>query len=231
MGEALRNPDALLTLAARAAAPHLAQRDLPVLPTDLWEVLQRYMCKKSQIELFSDYKGHFDNGQLRWHTQYKDGRKHGEDKEYYTDGQLQWNILYKDGKVHGECKEYYMNDQLKWNRPYKDDKQHGETKEYYGNGQLKWHLHYKDGKMHGECKEYYSGDQLLWHKFYEDNVCIKTYLDDPYAEDSGHRWRSPTHFSHKPPPHSGRTSHSGMSLCYPRSCGRSCSDTWARRDR
>ena len=100
----IRGPDRLMTQAARALAPHLTQHDVSVLPVDVREVLQRYMGKERQIELFSDYKMYYANGQLRWHDHYKDGKVHGESKEYYEDGQLSWHTHYKDGKPHGECK-------------------------------------------------------------------------------------------------------------------------------
>ena len=141
----LRSPDALLTLAARAVAPRLTQRDVSVLPTDLWEVLQRYMYKKRQIELFSDYKEYYETGQLYQHTHYKDCRKHGEDKEYYMDGQLMWHDHYKDGKYHGESKWYYSNGQLRWHNHHKDDERHGFCKQYYGNGDLQRVTEWEDG--------------------------------------------------------------------------------------
>ncbi len=142
-------PDSLVTQAARALAPRLTSDDLPVLPVDLYEVLQRYMGRGKQIELFSDYKYYHDNGQLCWHWHYKDGKKHGESKRYYESGQLMWHTHYKDGKKYGESKAYYED------------------------GQLKWHYHYKDGKKHGKGKEYYKSGKLWWHRYYKDGVCIK----------------------------------------------------------
>ena len=55
------------------------------------------MGKERQIELFSDYKKYYDNGQLQWHCHYKDGKKHGESKWYNPNGRLCWHEQYNDG--------------------------------------------------------------------------------------------------------------------------------------
>tara|TARA_B100001057_G_C22360216_1_gene760571 strand:+ start:359 stop:643 length:285 start_codon:yes stop_codon:yes gene_type:complete len=55
----------------------------------------------------TDYnKGYYENGQLRWEGNIKDGKIEGLWKWYYENGQLQCEGNYKDGKGEGLWKEY-----------------------------------------------------------------------------------------------------------------------------
>ena len=42
-------------------------------------------------------RGYYENGNLGWEIPYKNGKKHGLDKDYYVNGNLKWEILYKNG--------------------------------------------------------------------------------------------------------------------------------------
>ena len=141
----------LLNLCARFVAPQLTRAQLPLLPVeDLRETLQRHMDKKKQIKLFHDHKEWNDDGQLVFHVQYnKEGRQHGELKEWYRNGRLFRHIYYKNGKRHGEFKWWYKDGQLWYHDHWKDGKEHGEFTLWCPNGQLERHNHWKDGKQQG----------------------------------------------------------------------------------
>ena len=156
------DPETLVMQSARAAAPHLTAADLSLLPRDLWEVLQRYMDRERQIELFSESRKYIKNGQLQYQCRYKDGVRHGECKSYhYGNGRLAWHRHYKDDRLHGESKEYYSDGQLLQHCHYKNGNKHGDLERYYEGGQLMWHIHYKDGNRHGEYNVYNEDGQLI----------------------------------------------------------------------
>ena len=50
------------------------------------------------------------------------GRKQGEFKYWYENGQLRIHKFYRDGKLYGESKSWYDNGQLETHRFFKDGK-------------------------------------------------------------------------------------------------------------
>ena len=67
-------------------------------------------------EIFENY----ENGQLKYKSNFKDGELDGLDESYYENGKLYIKSNIKDGKEDGLYEEYYENGQLKYKRNYKD---------------------------------------------------------------------------------------------------------------
>ena len=71
----------------------------------------------------------------------------GRSVSYYENGQLTFKGNFKDGKPDGLSETYYENGQLWIKGNYKDGKKDGLEEWYYENGQLTQRANYKDGKL------------------------------------------------------------------------------------
>ncbi|CAI8322034.1 MAG: Uncharacterised protein [Polaribacter sp. SA4-10] len=73
----------------------------------------------------------FENGQLKYKSNYKDGKRSGLEEEYYESGQLEYKTIYKDGKENGLYEKYYENGKLEHKANYKDGKKNGFSERYF----------------------------------------------------------------------------------------------------
>ena len=89
----------------------------------------------------------YENGQLRFETNFKDGEKHGLQRNWHVNGQLEAETNFKDGKQDGMQKVWHENGQLKSETNYKDGKEDGLVREWYENGQVLYEKKYNDGKL------------------------------------------------------------------------------------
>ena len=94
-------------------------------------------------EIFENY----NNGQLYYKINFKDGKQDGLSEWYYENGQLQYKDNFKDGNRDGLSEFYYENGQLQRKANYKDGELDGLEESYYKNGQLKEKGNYKDGDI------------------------------------------------------------------------------------
>ena len=107
---------------------------------------------------------YYNNGQIQWKTNYKDGKEQdGLWEGYYYDGQLEKKGNIKDGKEDGLWEYYWENSRLKKKGYFKDGKPDGFWEYYYEHGQLERKGNYKDGKKYG-----------LWEYFNKDGSLEKT---------------------------------------------------------
>ena len=120
------------------------------------EEITYYKDKLFTGEIFENY----DNGQLKFKRNFKDGELDGLDEIYYRNGQLKFKNNYKDGKQDGLYEKHFKNGQLKTKANHKDGKYDGLREEYYKNGQLKFKSDYKDGKKSGISLYYYKNGRL-----------------------------------------------------------------------
>ena len=74
---------------------------------------------------FTQKKGYYKNGQLRYEGEWLGGKPHGHGKYYDEKGQLRYEGECQDGKPHGHGKEYDENGQLLYEGEWKDGKPHG----------------------------------------------------------------------------------------------------------
>tara|TARA_A100001388_G_C28541743_1_gene390576 strand:- start:90 stop:452 length:363 start_codon:yes stop_codon:yes gene_type:complete len=64
---------------------------------------------------------------------------------YYENGQLEYSKNYKNGQSEGLHKSWYENGQLKTSGNYKNGQREGLHKSWYENGQLKYSRNFKNG--------------------------------------------------------------------------------------
>ena len=65
---------------------------------------------------------------------------------YSKIGQVEGKYEIKDGKPHGEWKNYYENDQVVGESNYKNGKPHGKFVRYYKDGKVRAEYTFKNGK-------------------------------------------------------------------------------------
>ena len=102
------------------------------------------------------------------------GKREGEYLTYYENGQLKYKSNYKEGVLEGEWLYYHDNGQLRFKENYKDGKLEGEWLYYHDNGQLRFKRNWKDGKKEGEWLYYHETGQLETTEIYKDGELIKT---------------------------------------------------------
>jgi len=102
-----------------------------------------------------DYNKEKSNFEVREEiTYYKGTPFTGEIFKNYENGQLQYKRNFKDGKEDGLFESYYKKGQLEFKINYKDGKQDGLSEGYYKNGQLQYKYNFKDGKQDGLSESY-----------------------------------------------------------------------------
>ena len=97
----------------------------------------------------------YENGQLKYKGNFKDGKQVGLWKFYYDAGQLRSKGVFKNGKQDGLIEKYYENGQLQAKRNYKDGQIVDELMEsFHDDGRLWKRENYKDGLLHGISENY-----------------------------------------------------------------------------
>jgi len=103
---------------------------------------------------------YYDNGNTRFKSELKNGRREGKAFEYYESGELETEENYVDDLREGESFEYYESGKLMWEVNFVDDNLEGKASEYYESGELLSQGSFKDGKIEGEIIEYYRNGNI-----------------------------------------------------------------------
>ena len=88
----------------------------------------------------------YDNGQLEYESNYKNGKKNGLMKRWYKSGSVHYEKNYNDGEMDGLQELFHKNGQLEMRGNYTDGERDGVFKYYSENGQLKYEKKYKNGE-------------------------------------------------------------------------------------
>jgi len=111
----------------------------------------------------------YENGQLQYEANFKDGKVDGLYRDWYEDGQLQYETNCKDGYLDGLNRGWYENGQLYFTKNYKYGMKHGIMRHWFRNGQLMVEYNYKDGKSNGICRNWHENGQLWFEMMYKDD--------------------------------------------------------------
>jgi len=110
---------------------------------DVRKEITHYKDNPFTGEIFENY----ENGQLSYKENFKDGKKDGLSESYYENGQLRHKNNFKHGKhIDGLCEIYNENGQLVYKTNHKDGEQNGPFAVYKDDGTLSFKGTYKDGK-------------------------------------------------------------------------------------
>ena len=104
-------------------------------------------------------------------------------RDWYENGQLQYDGNFKDGKRDSLCRTWYEDGQLMYDNNFKDGKRDGLSREWYENGQLKFEYNFKDGKEDGLCRGWHENGQLKNEYNYKDG----TLIDDRCYDENGNK--------------------------------------------
>ena len=119
----------------------------------------------------------YANGKLKSRTNFQPksdgGEYHGAVEEYYENGQLEYKYNYKDGKLDGAVEEYYENGQLELKFNFKDGKEDGIHESYDETGQLRYTKNYKDGKSDGLRVSYLPNGKILFKTCYKNDEEVR----------------------------------------------------------
>lgn len=92
-----------------------------------------------------EYKTWFDNGDIRMHCFFIDGKVNGEFKMWRKNSQIYEHSFYVNGDRHGECKLWHTNGILSLHCLFMNGKQHGEYKSWKPSGKLETHCFFSNG--------------------------------------------------------------------------------------
>lgn len=92
-----------------------------------------------------------------------------EEKKYFDNGQLEFKVDLKQGKRDGISHRYYENGQLRAKQRWKDGSPDGLSEHYFPNGQMSLTGNWREGKAQGMWKEYYESGKLKSERFYLDS--------------------------------------------------------------
>lgn len=174
--------ETLLELCCRQVARRIKKEDVPYIPSDLYESIQRHMERRRMVAVFDVHRTWHKNGQLSREYAYKDGRGHGMWRRWSRDGQLIDEERHINGKICGLATKWYYGAGLLMETEYKHGKPHGLLKVYFLNGNLANQTEFKEGDHHGMSREwnehgrlmreaeYRNGSLYRWRKFVGNTV-------------------------------------------------------------
>ena len=116
--------------------------------------------KKIVLPINGSIKTSNSRGEIRVMV-YKNGKKHGVERQYYTDGQLWVETTYNNGDKNGLNKRWYKNGELALECTYHKNTIHGNYQKWYDNGQLWEKSTYQNAKLISQNKWYKDGKPAL----------------------------------------------------------------------
>lgn len=120
----------------------------------------------------------YEEGQLKFEKNYKDGRASGTWNFFYENGQKQKVESYKDGIEHGNFIDWEINTGLvKSKEGFNNGRKIYTTVfKYYENGQSKSEKNYSDKKPSGEWTFWYENGQMRKIENYKDGIIDGRFL-------------------------------------------------------
>ena len=112
---------------------------------------------------------HYDNGQLKLKTNWKDGKQDGLHNVFHENGQLKEAVFFEKGKQNGLAKLYFENGQLNSMVNFSNGIENGLAKFYYENGQLETEINWNNGKQES-YKTYFENGQLKEESLFVNGV-------------------------------------------------------------
>lgn len=98
--------------------------------------------------------GRYENGQKKYESNWKNGKREGLVIEWYENGQKAAEINWKDGKQDGLVTQWHKNGQKKAEANDKNGKREGLATFWYDNGQKEAEENWKDDKRVGKWTEW-----------------------------------------------------------------------------
>lgn len=121
----------------------------------------------------------YNNGYLKMHLEYSNGRLIGIDTVYYENGNVNLitshdNLGY--GKEDGTWKYYREDGSLKWEKNYSMGMAEGEHRFYFADTTLQKIEVYKNNQLHGKKQEFYPNQAIKKEIDYKNGMWDGTYI-------------------------------------------------------
>lgn len=130
-----------------------------------YDQLRKIISKKDQIEHFKSYKKWYENGNLRFFTEYnKLGQKHGWHLEYGSNGQLMTKSFYLCDTITGTKYSWCPNGYRK-EYSYVDGRLHGVSRVFFGKTLIA-EAYYIKGHINGKKRKWWPNGQLRYEASY-----------------------------------------------------------------
>lgn len=133
----------------------------------------------------------YNNLQLEYEINYKEGYKNGVYKRYSRFGDLASEGTFTNDKMHGVVITYYYSGQIESANIYREGKLHGLCRTYTNEGKLKSEQEYTEGLANGFERRYSgeTGDLIVNYNYKNGQkegkqFCLHAGCNDEYTEDS-----------------------------------------------
>jgi antitoxin component YwqK of YwqJK toxin-antitoxin module len=115
------------------------------------------------------------DGKLKEIINFKDGKPHGERKNYWKNGNLKSSAYWDSGIQSGKGFFYYENGNLEESNYWLNEKLHGVYKAYYPDKTLKTHCNYWNNQTLDTCRNYYPNGNLKKLELYKlDTISLES---------------------------------------------------------
>lgn len=94
-------------------------------------------------------KEYYENGNVKYEGDYKNGFFHGNGTAYYEDGSIEYVGSFENGQFHGSGTIYYENGEIQYKGEWSNGSADGEGEHYDEDGKLKYRGSYKNGRRDG----------------------------------------------------------------------------------
>ena len=128
--------------------------------------------KTIDIILHGKYTLWYENGQIKFKGNFKDGKRDGKFTWWYENGQINSEQNYKDGKWDGKFTEWYENGKKKSEHNWKDNIPDGDWTSWFENGQIGSEGNFKDGT--GTFLQLHENNQKSYEVIYKDGLGKRT---------------------------------------------------------
>lgn len=116
-----------------------------------------------------------EDGKLKEIINFKDGKPHGERKNYWKNGNLKSSAYWDSGLQSGKGFFYYENGNLEESNYRFNEKLHGVYKAYYPDKTLKTHCNYWNNHPLDTCRNYYPNGNLKKLELYKlDTISLSS---------------------------------------------------------
>ena len=117
--------------------------------------------KYSNSNIYRIDRDYYENGKLRYESNYMHGKLNGESKSWDIHGNLISSVQYKNGLLHGKWESYYSLGVLKHTVNYIDGNKNGKELWFHSNGQLQSEGYYINGSIDSEIRRWdENGDEI-----------------------------------------------------------------------
>ena len=128
--------------------------------------------KKSNLPLTGELRQYDNNGKLYISTEYKDGKKHGDQKYYYPDGNISSLEHFLDGTINGHARSFYNNGKIKEEMYFDNGSKEISHRKFFESGILSEETEYSNNKKNGRHRTFYENGKLKTDATFDNDIKV-----------------------------------------------------------